>query len=60
MEFNGVASLISKFSYTGIISTLIYVGFIALGIWQVNRTINENYRMQAKKLHDFNVYLNAI
>ncbi len=56
MDFNGVVSLISKLSYTGVISTLIYVVFIALGIWQVNRTMNENYRMQAKKLHDFNVY----
>ena len=56
MEFNGVVSLISKLSYTGIISTLIYVSFIALGIWQVNRTMHENYRLQAKKLHDFNVY----
>lgn len=56
MEFNGVVSLISELSYTGIISTLIYVSFIALGIWQVNRTMHENYRLQAKKLHDFNVY----
>ena len=56
MEFNGIFSLASAFSITGIISTLVYIICIALGIWQVNRTIYENYRMQAKRLHNFNVY----
>ncbi len=56
VAFNGVTSLLSKLSFSGIISTLIYIFCIALGIWQVNRTMHENYRMQAKKLHDFNVY----
>ena len=56
MGFNGIFSLASKFSITGIISTIVYIICIALGVWQVNRTIYENYRMQAKRLHSFNVY----
>ena len=56
MGFNGISSLASEFSVTGIISTIVYMICIALGIWQVNRTIYENYRMQAKRLHNFNVY----
>ena len=56
LEFNSVTSLLTERSFTGIISTLVHIVCIALAIWQVNRTIHENYRMQAKKLHDFNVY----
>ena len=56
MGFNGIFSLLSEFSITGIISTIVYIICIALGVWQVNRTIYENYRMQAKRLHSFNVY----
>ena len=56
MGFNGIFSLASELSITGIISSIVYIICIAVGIWQVNRTIYENYRMQAKRLHNFNVY----
>ncbi len=56
MGFNGIFSLASEVSITGIISSIVYIICIAVGIWQVNRTIYENYRMQAKRLHNFNVY----
>jgi len=56
LGFKGIFSLVSQVSITGIVSLFIYVICIALGIWQVKRTIHESYRTQAKKLHDFNVY----
>ena len=56
LNFKGVFSLVSQVSLTGVISLFIYMICIVLGIWQVKRTIHENYRTQAKKLHDFNVY----
>ena len=56
MGLNSVTSLVSNPSFSGLVSALVYIICIALGIWQVNRTMHENYRMQAKKLHDFNVY----
>ena len=54
--FEGALSLFSGFSLTGTVTLLIYMGFTAVGMWYVNKTINEGYREQAKKLHDFNVY----
>ena len=54
--FKGLSSLFDGFSFTASITLMIYVAFTAIGMWYVNRTINESYRDQAKKLHDFNVY----
>ena len=54
--FEGALSLFSGFSLTGTVTLLIYIGFTVIGMWYVNKTINESYREQAKKLHDFNVY----
>ena len=51
----GISTLF-KPSFTGSFAVLVYLLRIAAGIWQVNRTIGESYRIQAKKLHDFNVY----
>ena len=53
--FEGLSSLFSGFSFTGSVTLLIYIAFTIIGIWYVNRTINEGYRDQAKKLHNFNV-----
>ena len=54
--FEGALSLFSGFSLTGTVTLLIYIAFTVIGMWYVNKTINESYREQAKKLHDFNVY----
>ena len=42
--FKGLSSLFTEFSFTAIFTLLIYVFFTAVGIWYVNRTINESYR----------------
>ena len=54
--FGGLSSLLSGLSVTGSITLLIYLISIGTSVWHVRRTINESYRDQAKKLHDFNVY----
>ena len=53
--FGGLSSLFGL-SVTGFITLLIYLISIGTSVWHVRRTINESYRDQAKKLHDFNVY----
>ena len=53
--FGGLSSLFGL-SATGFITLLIYLISIGTSVWHVRRTINESYRDQAKKLHDFNVY----
>ena len=53
--FGGLSSLFGL-SVTGFVTLLIYLISIGTSVWHVRRTINESYRDQAKKLHDFNVY----
>ncbi len=55
-DFEGVKSLLSGVNLTGTLTLLIYMGCLGVGFWYVSKTINESYRDQAKKLHDFNVY----
>ena len=55
-EFEGVSALFKSFSWTAIISLVMYIASVIVAVWQVNRTINEGYRQQANSLHNFNVY----
>lgn len=56
LGFDRANTLFSKFSFTGIVSLLVYIFFISIAIWQTKRTISEGFRSQAKTLHEFNVY----
>ncbi len=55
-DFEGASGLFKSFSATAIISLAIYVVAVIVAVWQVNRTLSESYRQQAKSLHNFNVY----
>ena len=54
--FQGLSGLFKSVSGTALISFLIYLLSIVVAIWQVNRTLNESFREQACRLHNFNVY----
>ena len=54
--FQGLSGLFKSFSGSALISFLIYIVSIVVAIWQVNRTLNEGFREQAYRLHNFNVY----
>ena len=54
--FQGLSGLFKSVSGTALISFLIYLLSIVVAIWQVNRTLNESFREQAYRLHNFNVY----
>ena len=54
--FEGASALFNSLSGTAVISLLVYVVSVIIAVWQVNRTLNEGYRQQAKSLHNFNVY----
>ena len=55
-SFERATSLFSSFSFTGVATLIVYFVCISIAIWQTHRTMGENFRSQAKKLHDFNVY----
>ena len=54
--FEKATSLFSSFSFTGIVTLIVYFACISIAVWQTHRTMGESFRSQAKKLHDFNVY----
>ena len=55
-QFDRVENLLNSLSVTAALSLIVYIFCIILAVWQVNRSLNESFREQANKLHQFNVY----
>ena len=55
-QFDRVENLLNSLSVTAVLSLIVYIFCIILAVWQVNRSLNESFREQANKLHQFNVY----
>ena len=56
LGFNKPYSLNGIFTPTGALGAIIFLGFIALAIWKINKSHEHSFREEAKEIHNYNVY----